>query len=99
MTKTTLKLTALVAALAAVPMLALAQLEPGTQVGTDEAAIRAMLEAEGLEVLEIEIEDGEIEVDYRLDGIDYEAEIDAATGTVTEVERDDDEEEGDDDDA
>lgn len=99
----TFKLTALTAMIASVPVLAFAQLQLGDQVGTEEAVIRAWMEAQGVEVTEIEIEDGEIEVEYILDGAEYEAELDPATGAVIALEAEDDsgddsEDEDDDDD-
>lgn len=97
MTKDILKLTTLTAAIVSVPLLALAELSVGDQVGTDEAAIRAWMEAQGAEVTEIELEDGVIEVEYTLDGAEYEAELDAATGVVAAMEADDDDDSDDDD--
>ncbi len=93
MTFENLKLTALTAMIAAVPVLAFAQINLGDQIGTEEAVIRAWIEAQGAEVVEIELEDDEIEVEYRLNGTEYEAELDPATGAVIalEVEDDDDE--------
>jgi hypothetical protein len=99
MTKDIVKLTTLTAAIVSVPLLAFAELSVGDQVGTDEAAIRAWFEAQGAEVIEIELEDSAIEVEYLLDGAEYEAELDAATGEVAALEAegaDDDEEEDDD---
>lgn len=96
MTKDILKLTTLTAAIVSVPLLALAELSVGEQVGTDEAAIRAWMEAQGAEVTEIELEDGVIEVEYTLRGAEYEAELDAATGVVAAMEADDDDSDEDD---
>jgi hypothetical protein len=99
MTKDIVKLTTLTVAIVSVPLLAFAELSVGDQVGTDEAAIRAWFEAQGAEVIEIELEDSAIEVEYLLDGAEYEAELDAATGEVAALEAegaDDDEEEDDD---
>lgn len=97
MNKDMTKLTALAAALAAVPALAYAQLTLGDSIGTDEAMIRAALEAQGAEVIEIELEDGEIEVEYLLGGAEYEATLDA-TGVVTALETEEDDGAEDDDD-
>lgn len=91
------KLTVLAAAIAAVPALAFAQLSLGDTIGTEDSAIRAALEAQGAEVLEIELEDGVIEVEYLLEGTEYEATLDQ-NGVVAELERDDDKDDEDDDD-
>lgn len=98
MTFTTLKLTTLTVLGLGLPAAAMA-LAVGDSVGTSEADIRAAFEAQGAQVLEIEIEDGEIEVEYLVDGVEYEAEIDPATGMIAELEtedEDDDDEDGDD---
>lgn len=91
MTNDMTKLTILAAALAAVPALTFAQLSLGDSIGTDEATIRAALAAQGAEVIEIELEDGEIEVEYLLDGTEYEAKVNA-DGTVAALESDEDDE-------
>ncbi|MGH1413824.1 MAG: PepSY domain-containing protein [Pelagimonas sp.] len=96
MTFETFKLAGLSAMIASVPVLAYAQLQLGDQVGTQEAVIRAWLEAQGAQVTETELDDGEIEVEYILDGAEYEAELDPATGAVIALELDDDDD-GDDD--
>ena len=89
MTKTRFILTA--GALAAlIPVAALANFAVGETVGTDPDGIRAEFEAKGYTVLEIESEDGEIEVEYELDGQVYEVSIAAGTGVITEVELEDD---------
>jgi len=95
MTKTTL---ATAAALIALPAFAFAQLAPGTQVGTDEADIRAMLEAEGFQIEEIEFEDGEIEVEYLFEGAEYEMTL-SPDGVVVSVELEDEEDDDDEDDS
>lgn len=89
MTKTT-KATLSAALLAAlIPVGALAAISVGDSIGTDVDAIRASFEAEGYTVTEIEVEDGEIEVEY-LDGDqEYEVSIAADTGLVTEIELED----------
>lgn len=104
MTFETAKLTTLTGLILAAPALAYANLSLGETLGTTEAEIRAALEAKGYVVEEVELEDGEIEVAYRVDGIAYEAEIDPETGTIQELEAeahddDDDDDNGDDDDA
>ncbi len=105
MTNDMFKLASLTALVAFVPALALAQLSLGDTVGTDMAEITSALEAQGAEVLEIENEDGVIEVEYVLEGTEYEAEIDSASGAVVAVEleeaddaEDDDDEDEDEDD-
>ena len=59
----------------------------------------AQLEAEGYTEIEVEIEDGVIEIEGVLDGMEREIEIDAKTGEilsdVTEAEDDDDDEDDD----
>lgn len=93
MTQDTLKLTALTATILTVPALAFAGLTVGDTMDTSAEAIRTALEAQGATILEIETEDGEIEVEYMLDGLEYEAEIDATSGEILEVELEDDEDE------
>ena len=77
------------AALMLVPSLALAQITVGDTLGTEDDAIRAQLEQQGYAVEEIEREDGEIEVDVRKDGQEFEIVINAQTGAVEEIEEDD----------
>ena len=97
MTKKSFFITA--GALAAlIPVAAFANFTVGDTMPTDEAQIRAEFEAKGYTVLEIEAEDGEIEVEYELDGQVYEVSIAADTGAITEVELEDDEDDEDDDD-
>lgn len=62
----------------------------GAVLGTTEADVRAALEAKGFTVAEIEMEDGEIEADVKLDGKSYEIEVDAKTGKITETELEED---------
>ena len=78
------------------PAAALA-LTVGDTFSTDHDEIRAQLEAEGYKILEIETEDGEIEVEYELDGQVFEMEIDMTSGVIREIELDDDDEDDDDD--
>jgi len=85
-----LKTLTLAALIIGTPALAMASISVGDSVGTDEAEIRAMVEAQGYTVQEIEIEDGEIEVEVLLDGVETELVVDMTTGMVTEIERDDD---------
>ena len=79
-----------------VPGAALAQIGVGDVLGTSEADVRAALEAQGYTVMEVEIEDGEIEVEAMVDGQEVEFEVAADTGAILEVELED---EDDDDDA
>jgi hypothetical protein len=73
-------------ALAAAPLAALAaDVAPGSVVGTDDAAIRAALTAEGYDVRKVEFEDGEIEVYAVKDGKRLEIYVDGRTGAVTRV--------------
>ena len=100
MTKDTFKLTTLGLLVASVPAFAFAELSLGTHAGLTEAEIRAALEEQGAQVLEIEIESDEIEVEYLLNGVEYEAELDPDTGDIIalEIEDDDDDDDGEDDD-
>lgn len=97
MTKDNLKLTTLAVLIASVPALAVAGLSVGDQTGVSADEIRAALGAQGAEVLEIEIEDGAIEVEYLLDGVEYEAEINPANGTVLALEQEDEDDDEEDD--
>jgi hypothetical protein len=85
-----LKTLTLAALIIGTPALAMASISVGDSVGTDEAEIRAMVEAQGYTVQEIEIEDGEIEVEVLLNGVETELVVDMTTGIVTEIELDDD---------
>jgi len=85
-----LKTLTLVGLLIGAPALAMANISVGDTVGTDEAEIRAAVEAQGYTVTEIEIEDGEIEVEVLLDGVETELVVDMTTGIVTEIELEDD---------
>lgn len=84
---------ALTTALAALP--AYAALQTGEVLGTEATAIRAALEAQGYIVEEIEFEADEIEAEILIDGVEFEVEIDPATGMILEVMADD-EDDGDD---
>ncbi len=87
-----LKILTLAGLIAAAPALALANVGLGEKLGTDEADIRAALEAQGYVVEEIEFEDGEIEVELSKDGVETELVLNNVDGTVTaiELEEDDD---------
>lgn len=82
----------------AAPTLAIAEVAPGDMVGSDEAGIITLLEGQGYEVLESEVEDGIFEVEAMLDGAEVEIEVDLATGLVAEVEMEGDEDDADDED-
>lgn len=97
MTTGTLKLTALATLLASVPVLSYANLSVGDALGTAEAEIVATLEAQGAEILEVEIEDGEIEVLYRFNDELFEVEVSTETGLVLEAELEDEEDDDNDD--
>lgn len=84
--KTGLLVTAI--GVATLPAIATA-LGNGDVVGTDEAAIRAALEADGYTVQNIEREDDEIEVHATRDGQAYEVELSAETGAILEIELED----------
>ena len=83
-----LKTLTLVTLLIGTPALASANISVGDTVGTDEAEIRTMVEAQGYTVQDIEIEDGEFEVEVLMDGVESELAIDMVTGMVTEIETD-----------
>ncbi|WP_171097907.1 PepSY domain-containing protein [Ruegeria sp. HKCCD7255] len=87
-----LKMLTLAGLIAAVPALALANVGLGDKLGTDEAEIRAALEAQGYVIEEIELEDGEIEVELSKDGVETELVLSETEGVVTaiELEQDDD---------
>lgn len=97
MTKETLKLTALAGLILSAPALAFAGLTLGDVAGKTVAEIRSVMEAQGYEVLEIEFERNKIEVEYLVDGTEYEAEINPATGMVIALELEDDHDNNDDD--
>lgn len=75
---------------ALIPFGALAAVSVGETVGTDVEEIRAAFEAQGYTVTEIEVEDGEIEVEYMDGDVEYEVSVAADTGMVTEIELEDD---------
>ena len=80
----------LLLALAAAAGPAAAQMElEGQELGTTIGQITGRLEAMGHFVTEAELEDGMIEVEILVDGVEYELEVDPETGLVTEVEEDD----------
>ncbi|PCJ08719.1 MAG: hypothetical protein COB16_06370 [Rhodobacteraceae bacterium] len=85
-----LKTLTLVTLLIGAPALAFANISVGDKIGTEEAEIRATVEALGYTVQEIEIEHGKIEVEVLLDGVETELVVDMTTGLVTEIEREDD---------
>ncbi|MGI9391087.1 MAG: PepSY domain-containing protein [Boseongicola sp.] len=73
-----------------IPAAAFANFAVGDSIGTDLDEIRAKFEAQGYTVTEIEVEDGEIEVEYVLDGQEYEVTLNPDSGEVLEVELEDD---------
>lgn len=77
---------------------AAAALTVGTPIGQDVDTVRAALEAEGYEVLEVELDGDEIEADVLRDGQAFEVEVSVTDGVVTEIELEDDEDDEDDDD-
>ena len=85
-----LKILTLAGLIAAAPALALANVGLGEKLGTDEADIRAALEAQGYVVEEIEFEDGEIEVELSKDGVETELVLNNVDGTVTAIELEED---------
>lgn len=88
---------ALLAALM-IPGAAIAAINVGDTAGTSPEAITAALAAQGYEVLKIETDDGEYEVDARLNGTLFEIEVARASGMVTGIEMDDDGDDAKDDD-
>jgi ribosome biogenesis SPOUT family RNA methylase Rps3 len=85
----TLKTLTLTTLLAATPVLVLANVSLGDKLGTDEAAIRSAMEAQGYVVEEIEFEDGEIEVELVKDGVETELVLSKSDGVVTAIEIED----------
>ena len=86
---------------ALIPAAAMANLAVGETLGTDVEAIRAELEAQGLTVMDIEVDGAEIEVEYMLNGEEFEAILAGDSGAVLEVTSeaaDDDDDNGRDDD-
>ena len=96
MTKT--KFATLTAVTLAIPAIALAEIAPGDVVGITDDEISAVLTAQGYVIDEIEREDGELEVEATLEGVEYELKLDAATGEVLEVEAEDTDDDEDDED-
>ncbi|WP_372574940.1 PepSY domain-containing protein [Ruegeria jejuensis] len=82
----TLKTLTLTALIAAAPALAMANVSLGDKLGTDEAAIRSAMEAQGYVVEEIEFEDDEIEVELAKDGVETELVLSKSDGVVTAIE-------------
>lgn len=74
----------LAAALFAAPVLA-ESIAVGTQVGHDDAQIRATLTGQGYEVRKTDTEDGKIEVYAVKEGKKLEIYVDPTTGAVTKV--------------
>ncbi len=72
-----------------IPGAAFAQMNVGDVLGSTEAEILSAVEAQGYVVNEIEIEDGDIEVEAVLDGKTYEIEVSSKSGMVLEIELDD----------
>ena len=72
------------------PAIAAAQYSLGDVIGTTDAEIRAAMEAKGYVVQEIEREDGEIEVEVLIDGVETELVLAEADGTLVEIETEDD---------
>ncbi|MFA3917320.1 PepSY domain-containing protein [Ruegeria hyattellae] len=85
----TLKTLTLTTLLAATPVLVLANVSLGDKLGTDEAAIRSAMEAQGYVVEEIEFENGEIEVELVKDGVETELVLSKSDGVVTAIEIED----------
>lgn len=83
---TTFKTLTLITAMLAAPAIAMANFNIGDTLGTEEAAIRAMLEEQGYQVQEIEFEDDEIEVEVLKDGVETELVLSQADGSVVEIE-------------
>lgn len=81
---------AIAAGLVVAPSLAFATMTVGDKLGTNEADIKAALEAQGYTVEEIEAKDGEFEAEVLLGGTPYEIEVSAKTGEIIEIELDDD---------
>lgn len=62
----------------------------GSYLGKTEAEARSALEAKGFVITEIELEDGELELEVKKDAKAYEIEVDPSTGNILEVELEDD---------
>lgn len=81
---------------ALIPMIAAADVSLGQTVGVEDAELRAALEAEGYQILEIERERDEIEVETLLNGQAIELELDPVTGAIIAMELDNDDDRHDD---
>ncbi len=68
-----------------IPGVALAQINVGDALGSSETAILAALQAQGYETTEIEVEDGQIEIDAKLNDQSFEIEVSSTTGLVLAV--------------
>ncbi len=77
---------------------AFAAVSLGDTLGANEEEIRASLTEMGYEVLEIEVEGGEIEAEVLINGQEMELVVDTATGAVVEMELEDGDDEDDDED-
>ncbi len=87
---TYLKPLALTGLILTAPAIAAAQYGVGDTIGKTDAEIRAAMEAEGYVVQDIEREDGEIEVEVLIDGVETEFVLAATDGTLLEIEVEDD---------
>lgn len=87
---TNLKALALTTAIVSLPALGYAAVSVGETLGTSEAEIRANLEAAGYTVTEFERENGEIEVEVMIDGVEQEIVVAANSGKILEIELEDD---------
>ena len=83
-----------------VPTMALAAINVGDTLGTDEAAIINALEVAGYERIEVEFEDGILEAEGwdPVNAMEMEFEIDPATGLVSAVSVEDEDDGADEDD-
>lgn len=86
----TFKVLTLTSLITAAPVLALANVGVGDTLGTTEAEIRSVLEAQGYAIEEIEFEEDEIEVELSKDGVETELVLDVADGVVTAIEAEED---------
>lgn len=83
--------TLLLLALAAAPTgRAVAQMDlQGIELGTTIGQVASRLEALGYFVTEMELDDGAIEAEILIEGVEFEVQVDPETGLVTSVEEDD----------
>ncbi|MEO1732342.1 MAG: PepSY domain-containing protein [Pseudomonadota bacterium] len=72
--------------IATVPALAMAQFTVGDSLGTTDEEIRAAVEAKGYVIEEIEREDGEIEVEVLIDGVETELTLAIVDGVLLDIE-------------